>query len=79
MRPSDHEPNDHDMMVERLRQTFDLFDAGVSMMRARLRREHPTLDEQGIERLLGAWLASRPGAEHGDSAGVPRRQVDIRE
>ena len=69
-------PTDHDVMVERLRQTFDLFDAGVSMMRARLRREHPTLDDYGIEQLLGAWLATRPGAEHGDAAGVPRRRAD---
>jgi hypothetical protein len=71
-------PTDHDAMLERLRQTFDLFDAGVSMMRARLRREHPEADEAEIERLLRLWLSTRPGAEHGDAAGVPRPLDSLR-
>ena len=63
---------DHDIMVAKLRQTFDLFEAGVSMKRASLRREHPHADADEIERLLRAWLMERPGAEHGDAVGRPR-------
>ena len=59
-------------MRERLRQTFDLFEAGVSMKRAALRREHPEADDDEIDRLLRAWLATRPGAPHGDAAGRAR-------
>ena len=60
-------------VAERLRQTFDLFEAGLSMTRARLRRESPDADEQEIERQLRAWLAQRPGAEYGDAPGRPRQ------
>ncbi|MEX2546857.1 MAG: hypothetical protein WD830_03605 [Chloroflexota bacterium] len=63
---------EHDAVVERLRQTFDLFEAGVSMTRARLRREHPDADEEEIEHLLRLWLMVRPGAEFGDALGRPR-------
>jgi hypothetical protein len=58
-------------MRSRIREAFDLFEAGVSMMRARLRREHPDADADEIEQLLNEWLSTRPGAEHGDSAGRP--------
>lgn len=58
--------------AERLRQAFDLHDAGVSMMRARLRREHPDEDDAAIDARLRAWLHSRPGAESGDAEGVSR-------
>ena len=53
----------------RLRQTFDLFEAGVSMKRATIRREHPDADEEEIIRLLREWLATRPGARYGDTVG----------
>jgi hypothetical protein len=56
----------------RLRQALELFEAGESMMRARLRRDHPGADGAEIERLLVEWLRTRPGAEHGDSSGRPR-------
>ncbi|MGD8485326.1 MAG: hypothetical protein PVG27_11175 [Chloroflexota bacterium] len=56
----------------RLEQTFDLFEAGVSMKRAALRREHPDADEEEIARRLRAWLRTRPGARYGDAAGRPR-------
>jgi hypothetical protein len=59
-------------VAERLRQAFDLHDAGVSMMRARLRREHPEEDDAAIDARLRAWLHTRPGAEFGDAEGVPR-------
>jgi Rv0078B-related antitoxin len=59
-------------MATRMRQAFDMFDAGVSIMRARLRREHPEADEQEISRLIAEWLHTRPGAEYGDAEGRPR-------
>jgi hypothetical protein len=64
---------DQEAMRERIRQAFGLFDAGVSLMRARLRRDHPEADPAEIERLLRDWLATRPGAEHGDASGRPIR------
>jgi hypothetical protein len=63
---------DAELMRTRLRQTFDLFEAGVSMRRASLRREYPDAGPAEIDRLLREWLATRPGAEHGDAVGRPR-------
>lgn len=60
--------------AERLRIALDLHDAGVEMMRQNLRRRHPGASDQEIERLLLAWLRERPGAEHGDAVGRPRRE-----
>lgn len=65
--------HESEAMERRLRQTFDLFDAGVSMMRARLRREHPDAGDREIDALVRAWLRTRPGAEHGDAPGRLRR------
>ncbi|MCK6461324.1 MAG: hypothetical protein L6Q95_15690 [Planctomycetes bacterium] len=59
--------------AERLRMALDLHDTGVEMMRQNLRRRHPEASEQEIERLLLARLHGRPGAEHGDAVGRPRR------
>lgn len=59
--------------VERLHTAFALFDDGVELMRANLRRTHPQATHAEVERLLAAWLAERPGAEHGDGVGRPRR------
>ena len=61
---------------ERLRLAFDLFQAGVDLMRQNLRREHPDLPQADIERLLAAWLSTRPGAEHGDAVGRPRKAAE---
>lgn len=58
--------------AQRLRQTFDLFEAGLSMRRARLRRERPEASEEDIEDLLQVWLGARDGAEHGDAPGRVR-------
>jgi hypothetical protein len=58
--------------VERLRTALALFDDGVRLMRANLRRQHPDASEEDIDRLVGEWLATRPGAEHGDGVGRPR-------
>lgn len=57
---------------ERLRTALTLFDDGVQLMRANLRRRHPDATEAEIERLVDDWLAERPGAEHGDGVGRPR-------
>jgi hypothetical protein len=48
-----------------------MFDAGVDLMRQRLRREHPDDGSEEIERRITAWLQQRPGAEHGDAEGRP--------
>jgi hypothetical protein len=58
--------------AERMRLAFDLHEAGVSIMRARLRREHPHEDDTEIDARLKAWLHTRPGAELGDAEGIPR-------
>jgi hypothetical protein len=58
-------------MAERLRAAFDLFELGVSIMRTRLRREHPGATDAEIEAMVRQWLSTRPGAEHGDAVGRP--------
>lgn len=63
--------------AKRLRQTLDLFEAGLSMKQAQLRREHPDATEDEIEALLQVWLGERTGAEHGDAPGRVR-QPDAR-
>ena len=56
------------------RATLDLFEAGVEIMRQNLRRDDPSADDEEIDRRLGQWLRTRPGAEFGDSPG---RLVDL--
>jgi hypothetical protein len=51
----------------KLRLAFELFEAGVDLMRQKLRRQHPDLDAAAIERLVAEWVSTRPGAEHGDT------------
>jgi hypothetical protein len=58
-------------MRDRLIATFEMFEFGVEMMAATLRRRHPQSSPDEIERLLEAWLLERPGAEAGDAPGVP--------
>ncbi len=58
---------------ERIETALELFDLAVDLLRTRLRREQPELDEAEIEEAVLAWLHQRPGAEHGDSAGRPRQ------
>lgn len=57
--------------VRRLRLALELHEAGVELHRQTLRREHPELSDAEIARLVGAWLRTRPGAEHGDATGQP--------
>jgi Rv0078B-related antitoxin len=66
-------PADPRTLVRRLREVFDLFEAGLSMKRAQLRRDRPDATEQEIELALRTWLATREGAEHGDAPGRVRR------
>ena len=58
--------------ARKLRIALDLHAAGVSLMRARLRRLHPDADDQEIRKRLKTWLQSRPGAEWGDTVGSRR-------
>ena len=55
---------------------LDLFEAGEQLMRANLRRRNPGASDAEIEAELRAWLAHRPGAEHGDCPGRPRTLSD---
>lgn len=50
-----------------------MFETGIDLMRENLRRTHPGVSEEQIERLLHEWLLERPGAQSGDCAG---RAVD---
>ena len=59
--------------AKRLRTAFELFEAGVNMMKMRLQRSRPETPPEEIEELLSAWLVERPGAPFGDASG---RSVD---
>jgi len=52
---------------DRLQEALDLFDFGVAMMAARLRREHPTESPERLARRLDAWLTRQPH----EPAGLP--------
>ena len=58
-------------VADRMVQTFELFEFGVEVMAATLRRRHPDATPEKIEKLVEAWLAERPGAELGDAPGMP--------
>ena len=49
-------PDDASSPEERCRQALALHDEGVALQRMNLRRRHPSVSEDQIERLLGAWL-----------------------
>jgi hypothetical protein len=57
--------------VGRFKVALDLYATGEAVMRHRIRRQNPDLDEAEVEARLVAWLQTRPGAEHGDAAGRP--------
>ena len=56
-----------DLVQERARQVFELFELGLEMKRSQLRRSHPKASDEEVERLLKEWLQHRPGAEDGDA------------
>jgi hypothetical protein len=64
---------DPKLAAARLRMALEMHEEGVWLMRQNLRRRHPDATEPTIDRLLGNWLSTRPGAEHGDAKGIPRR------
>jgi hypothetical protein len=55
-----------------LRAALEMFGVGESMMRQRLRRDHPGASEAEIDEKLSKWLTERPGAEQGDAPGRTR-------
>jgi hypothetical protein len=59
--------------AQRFELACEMAEAGVMMMRQKIRREHPELTSKQVDRRLQAWLLCRPGAEHGDAVGRPRR------
>jgi Rv0078B-related antitoxin len=63
---------------DRLMQAFEMFEFGVEVMAASLRRRYPTADPEQIERLIEAWLADRPGAALGDGDGIPVQLSTLR-
>jgi hypothetical protein len=63
-------------LSRKLRTALALYESGVAMKRARLRREDPAASEQEITARLAAWLRTRPGAPLGDTEGVARALPD---
>jgi hypothetical protein len=66
------QPDRQTTVQDRARETFDLFQTGIDLMRQNLRRRYPEAQPEEIERKLDAWMLERPGAEHGDGVGRPR-------
>lgn len=64
--------------AERFAAVLDLYAFAVEQMRANLHRRHPELGKAEIEALLAEWLATRPGAPHGDAEGRSRSADDLR-
>jgi Rv0078B-related antitoxin len=63
-------------MGKRLLAALRMFEAGVAMKRAQLRRENPEANEQEIKLLVRRWLFTRPGAAYGDAEGTPTIYAD---
>lgn len=57
--------------AERMRIAFELHELAEAMLRQGWLRRHPGATEPEVEAAVSAWLASRPGAEHGDCEGRP--------
>jgi Rv0078B-related antitoxin len=57
--------------TERLATALELTALAEDMLRQRIRRSNPSLDEREVEARVGAWPLARPGAEFGDGEGVP--------
>lgn len=62
--------------AQRLRVALDLYEAGVQMLRQRLRRERPAASETEIDAAVNAWLLVRPGAVDGDCIGRPSHRFE---
>jgi hypothetical protein len=59
-----------DGIVGRMRETFELYDLGLAIMRQNLRRRHPADSEAMIEQRLLDWRLHRPDAPDGDAEGT---------
>lgn len=66
------------VLSRRLLTALALFESGVAMKRAQLRRQDPTASEEEIRRCLTDWLRSRPGAPYGDAEGIGRATTSSR-
>jgi hypothetical protein len=53
------EPASPSTADDRVRAVGELFEAGLELMRARIRREAPSLGEDEVEARLAAWLERR--------------------
>jgi len=62
--------------AERLRTALDMYEFGENMLRARLRREDPTISDLAIDLAIDAWLADRPDAPLGDAQGRPTHRFE---
>lgn len=60
------------VVSRRLLTALALYESGIAMKRAQLRRQDRTASEEEIARRLAAWLRTRPGALFGDAEGVGR-------
>ena len=47
-------------LAKRFRVALQVAEDGLDVERARLRREYPELDREGVEEALWAWVRSRP-------------------
>lgn len=52
--------------------TAVLMEAGIEMMRQNIRRSHPTVSKEQIEKLLSSWLCRSDDLIPGDTAGCVR-------
>ncbi len=60
------------ILSRRLRTALALYEGGIAMKRAQLRRQDRSASEEEIGRRLATWLHTRPGAPFGDAEGVGR-------
>ena len=58
-------------VLDRMRLAFDLCQTAEAMKRQSLRRNHPDLSAEEIDKRMEEWRMTRPGAEHGDGPGRP--------
>jgi hypothetical protein len=65
-------PSESEIAAKKLRLALDLFDGGVELKLASLRRECPNASEAELRAKLQTWLLERPGAPFGDVAGTVR-------
>jgi hypothetical protein len=65
-------------LSRRLRTALALYESGIAMKRAQLRRQDGAAGEQEIASRLAAWLRTRPGALFGDAEGIGRTPADSR-